>query len=155
METFEGVIRTATGGGAYVEVPAEVIAALGGGGRIPVQATFDGISYRGSIASMGGCMALGVLKQIRGELGKGPGDPVVVTVERDTAARTIEVPADLAEALAAAGAKAAFDALSFSHRREHVRAIEEAKKPETRARRIAKAVAMVSGKPRGEPGTTL
>ena len=146
METFEGVIQDAAGGGAYVEVPGGVVAALGGGGRIPVQATFDGVAYRGSIASMGGCMALGILKQIRGELGKGPGDPVVVTVERDTAARTVVVPADLAEALEAAGVKDAFDALSFSHRREHVQAIEDAKKPETRARRIAKAVEMVTKK---------
>ncbi|WP_433016967.1 YdeI/OmpD-associated family protein [Kribbella sp. CA-294648] len=143
METFDGVIQEAPGGGAYVEVPGEVIAALGGGGRIPVQATFDGIAYRGSIVSMGGCLALGILKQIRGELGKGPGDPVTVTVERDTAERTIEVPADLAEALQAAGVREAFDALSFSHRREHVKAIEEARKPETRARRIAKAVEMI------------
>lgn len=149
MERFEGVIRDANGGGAYVEVPGEVVAALGGGGRIPVRATFDGVAYRGSIASMGGCMALGILKQIRGELGKGPGDPVVVTVARDDGERTVEIPADLAEALEAAGVKEAFDALSFSHRREHVQAIEEAKKPETRARRIAKAVEMVAGKSKG------
>ncbi|WP_020392542.1 YdeI/OmpD-associated family protein [Kribbella catacumbae] len=146
MERFEGVIQDANGGGAYVEVPGEVVAALGGGGRIPVQATFDGVAYRGSIASMGGCMALGILKQIRGELGKGPGDPVAVTVERDAAERTVDVPADLAEALEAAGVREAFDALSFSHRREHVQAIEEAKKAETRARRIAKAVEMVADK---------
>ncbi|MEV6413243.1 YdeI/OmpD-associated family protein [Kribbella sp. NPDC051718] len=146
METFEAVIEEANGGGAYVEVPPEVLAALGGGGRIPVLATFDGLAYRGSIASMGGCMALGVLKAIRGELGKGAGDQVAVTVERDTTERTVEVPADLAEALEAAGVKEAFAALSFSHRREHVQAIEEAKKPETRARRIAKTVEMVTAK---------
>lgn len=145
MERFEGVIAAAGGGGAYVEVPGEVLAALGGGGRIPVQATFDGIAYRGSIASMGGCMALGVLKQIRTELGKGPGDPVVVTVVRDEAERTVDVPEDFAAALEAAGAREAFDALSFSHRREHVAAINDAKKPETRARRIAKAVELIVG----------
>ena len=105
--------------------------------------TIDGIAYRGSIASMGGCMALGVLKQIRSDLGKGPGDSVVVTVTRDDAERTVEVPADLAAALDAAGAREAFDRLSFSHRREHVTAINEAKRPETRTRRIAKAVEMV------------
>lgn len=143
METFEAVIQDANGGGAYVKVPDEVLGALGGGGRIPVQATFDGIAYRGSIASMGGCMALGVLKQIRSDLGKGPGDSVVVTVTRDDAARTVEVPDDLAAALAAAGAREAFDKLSFSHRREHVNAINEVKKPETRARRITKAIEML------------
>jgi hypothetical protein len=146
METFQGVIQDAGGGGAYVEVPGEVVAALGGGGRIPVQATFDGVAYRGSIASMGGCMALGVLKGIRAELGKSPGDKVVVTVARDAGERTVEVPGDLAEALEAAGVRQAFDGLSFSHRREHVQAIEDAKKPETRARRITKAVEMVASK---------
>jgi hypothetical protein len=150
MERFEAVIQSAAGGGAYVEVPAEVITALGGGGRIPVEATFDGLPYRGSIASMGGCMALGILKQIRTDLGKGPGDPVVVTLSRDTAERTIAVPEDLAAALEAAGARAAFDNLSFSHRREHINAITDAKKPETRARRIARAVEMVAGPDRQE-----
>ncbi|MFB6725582.1 YdeI/OmpD-associated family protein [Kribbella sp. NPDC056345] len=144
METFEGVIEVGDGGGAWVEVPGAVVAALGGGGRIPVLATFDGVAYRGSIASMGGCLALGVLKGIRAELGKGAGDRVTVTVERDTAERTVDVPEDFAAALAEAGMREAFDKLSYSHRREHVNAIAEAKKPETRARRIAKALEMLS-----------
>jgi len=143
METFEGSIVVNDGGGAWVEVPGEVVAALGGGGRIPVQATFDGIAYRGSIASMGGCMALGILKSIRAELGKGAGDPVTVTLVRDAAERTVEVPADLAAALQEAGLRTAFDALSYSHRREHVNAINDAKKPETRVRRISKALEML------------
>ncbi|MFG1627353.1 YdeI/OmpD-associated family protein [Kribbella sp. NPDC049227] len=144
METFEGTIVVNDGGGAWVEVPAEVIAGLGGGGRIPVHATFDGVAYRGSIASMGGCMALGILKSIRTELGKGAGDQVTVTLERDAAERTVEVPADLAAALEEAGLRKAFDALSYSHRREHVNAINDAKKPETRARRIGKALEMLN-----------
>ena len=143
METFEGTIVVNDGGGAWVEVPAKAITGLGGGGRIPVQATFDGVAYRGSIASMGGCMALGILKSIRSELGKGAGDSVTVTLERDTAERTVDVPEDLARALAEAGLREAFDGLSFSHRREHVNAINDAKKPETRARRIAKALEML------------
>nr|WP_246598416.1 DUF1905 domain-containing protein [Nocardia tengchongensis] len=52
MHRFDGVIEAATGGGAYIPVPADIITALGGGGRIPVQATFDGIPYQGSIANM-------------------------------------------------------------------------------------------------------
>jgi hypothetical protein len=143
METFEGKITLNDGGGAWVEVPEEVVAALGGGGRIPVQATFDGIAYRGSIASMGGCKALGILKDIRSQLGKGAGDPVTVTVERDSAERTIEVPADFAAALEEAGLRKTFDALAYTHRREHVNAINDAKKPETRARRITKALEML------------
>jgi hypothetical protein len=146
VETFEATIVVNDGGGAWVEVPGEVIAALGGGGRIPVLATFDGIAYRGSIASMGGCMALGILKSIRGELGKGDGDGVTVTVERDGGVRTVEVPADFAVALEEAGLTEVFDGLSFSHRREHVNAINDAKKPETRVRRIAKAVEMIEAK---------
>jgi uncharacterized protein YdeI (YjbR/CyaY-like superfamily) len=89
-------------------------------------------------------MALGMLKSIRGQLGKGDGDAVTVTVERDTAERTVEVPADFAAALEEAGLRTAFDALTFSHRREHVNAINDAKKPETRARRIAKALEMLA-----------
>jgi uncharacterized protein YdeI (YjbR/CyaY-like superfamily) len=71
---------------------------------------------------------------------------VLVTVIRDDAERTVDVPDDLAAALEAAGMREAFDKLSFSHRREHVAAINDAKKPETRARRIAKAVEMVSAR---------
>jgi hypothetical protein len=140
MERFEAELLEAARGGACVEVPPEVVAALGGGGRIPVRATFDGIDYRGSIVSMGGAKVLGVLKAIREELGKVPGDPLVVTVTRDEAERRVEVPGELAAALDVAGARPAFDALSFSHQREHVRWIEEAKKPETRARRVARTV---------------
>jgi hypothetical protein len=143
METFEATIVVNDGGGAWVEVPGDVVAALGGGGRIPVNATFDGVGYRGSIASMGGCLALGILKGIRAELGKGAGDSVTVTVERDDTVRTVDVPDDLAAALEAAGLRDVFDGLSFSHRREHVNAIIDAKRPETRARRINKALEML------------
>ncbi|GAA1592181.1 hypothetical protein GCM10009804_55620 [Kribbella hippodromi] len=145
METFEGTIEVGDGGGAWVEVPGEVVAALGGGGRIAVRAAFDGVEYRGSIASIGGCMALGVLKSIRSELGKGGGDAVTVTVELDGDPRTVDVPEDLAAALAGAGVREAFDALSYSRRREHVNAIDDATKPETRERRIAKAVEALKG----------
>ncbi|MCU1641686.1 MAG: hypothetical protein JWN03_1961 [Nocardia sp.] len=140
MHRFEGSIHSADGGGAYIPVPAAILEALGGGGRIPVHATFDGIPYIGSIMSMGGGPCLGLLKSIRADLGKGPGDAVSVTVERDAAERAVDVPDDLAAALADADARAAFDALSYSRRREAVKAITDAKRPETRARRIAKAV---------------
>ena len=92
---------------------------------------------------MGGCMALGVLKSIRAELGKGDGDLVTVTVERDSGERKVDVPEDLAVALAGAGLREVFDGMSYSHRREHVNAINDAKKPETRQRRIAKALEML------------
>lgn len=140
MQRFEGKIHTANGGGAYIPIPSEVVAALGGGGRIPVAATFDGISYTGSIVNMGEGPCLGLLKSIRTALDKDPGDTVVVTVERDTAERTVEVPDDLVAALAAAGLREGFDELSYSKRREFVSAVTEAKRAETRARRVEKAV---------------
>jgi uncharacterized protein YdeI (YjbR/CyaY-like superfamily) len=78
-----------------------------------------------------------VLKAIRAELGKGPDDVVRVTVELDEAERTVEIPADLRSALDGAGMLGVFTALSFTHQREHVGWIEEAKRPETSARRIS------------------
>ena len=111
-------------------LPAEVVQALGGHGRIPVRATFDGIAYQGSVVSMGGQKVIGLLKAIRTELGKGPGDVITVTLEVDCAERTVEVPDDLRAALEQAGRTQQFNALSFSHRREYVTGIIEAKKPE-------------------------
>ncbi|MFE9580763.1 YdeI/OmpD-associated family protein [Nocardia sp. NPDC006044] len=144
MQQFEATIESGAGGGAYVVVPGEVVAALGGGGRIPVAAAFDGVEYRGSIADMGSGPCLGVLKAIRTELNKQPGDRVVVTVARDDAERTVEVPDDLAVALRTAGRLAAFGELSYSRRREHVTSVIEAKRAETRARRITKVVESLS-----------
>ncbi|WP_227983852.1 YdeI/OmpD-associated family protein [Nocardia spumae] len=140
MERFQARIESARGGGAYVAVPVEVVTALGGGGRIPVRATFDGVDYIGSVVSMGDGPCLGVLGAIRAELGKQRGDTVEVTVERDTAERVVAVPDDLAAALAEAGLRAAFDGLSYSRRREQVGSITSAKRPETRARRVAVTV---------------
>jgi hypothetical protein len=129
--------------GAHVVVPDSVIEALGGAGRIPVKASFDGVDYRGSVVTMGGERIIGVTKAIREQIGKVDGDTVEVALVADTAERTVDVPADLATALQAAGLRTAFDGLAYTHRKEHVRAIEEAKKPETRARRIEKALEML------------
>lgn len=118
-------------------MPPEVVEALGGKGRIPVTATFDGVPYRGSIVRMGGGAVLGVQKAIMAEAGVRAGDSLTVVVRNDEGPREVEVPVDLAEALARNGAaRAAFEGLSFSHKREYVRSITEAKRPETRARRI-------------------
>ena len=142
-QTFDATVVAADRGGAFVPVPKEVVEALGGKGRIPVRATFDGIAYRGSIVSMGGQQVLGVLKAIRTELGKGPGDGVRVTVELDDQDRTVDVPDDLREALATAALTGRFARLSYSPRRESVTWIPEAKRPATRARRIAETVQRV------------
>ncbi len=144
MERFEATIDAARGGGALVAVPAGVVEALGGGGRIPVRATFDGVPYRGSIVSMGGQQCLGLLTSIRDQLGKAPGDRVVVTLERDDVERTVTVPEDLAAALTEAGAADVFGRLSYSHQREYVTWISEAKRHETRQRRIAQTVERIA-----------
>lgn len=140
MERFDATLEEGGRGGALVVVPAEVVAALGGGGRIPVRVTFDGLPYQGSMVSMGGRMVVGVLKAIRGELGKGPGDVIAVTLERDDAERVVAVPEDVQRALSGAGLAERFAALSFTHQREYVGWVEEAKKPQTRARRVAQMV---------------
>jgi hypothetical protein len=130
-----------------VEVPFDVKAAFGSA-RPKVLVTFDGVPYRGSIAAMGGSALIGVLKEIRAQLGKDIGDHVRVTVVADAAPREIAVPDDLRAALREARLEAAFDRLSYSHRKEHVQAIEEAKQPATRQRRIAAAIAMVQRRER-------
>jgi len=142
MSTFRAPIKEARGGGgAWVEVPPSVISELGGGGRIPVQASFDGVRYRGSVVSMGtGGMVIGVLKDIRTKLGKQIGDEVEVTLERDESKREIAVPDDLATALTESGLTELFEALSFTRRREIAGGVSEAKKAETRRRRIDDAV---------------
>jgi len=137
------ILRTDRGGGGHlVEVPPDVIESLGGGGRVPVNATFGGLPYRGSVVRMGGITCIGVRKDIVEALGADYGSMIDVTLARDTAERTVEVPPDLAAALLEdPAAAAAWDTLSYTTRKEHARAIAEAKKPETRARRLEAALA--------------
>jgi len=137
-----------SGNGAYVKVPLDV-ERIFGKKRVPVLATIDGIAYRGSLVRMGGeCHVLGVLKEIRVSLGKGQGDLVEVVLEHDTAERVVDVPADLAAALQSApDAARFFDTLAYSHKREYVRWIEEAKRDATRTARIGRTIEMLT---RGE-----
>jgi len=155
--TFRAAVRSSGrgGGGHLVDVPPQVIEALGGQGsgrsRIPVTATFDGIPYRGSIVRMGGGAVLGVQKAIMAEAGVSVGDTLTVVVRNDDAPREVEVPVDLAEALRGNDeARAVFEGLSYSHRREYVDSITEAKRPETRARRVERTIqAMLERASRG------
>lgn len=143
--TFTATIHASDGGGAYVEIPFDVEEAFGSK-RPKVCATFDGEPYRGTAVRMGtACHLLIVLKAIRAKIGKEPGDKVKVTLEVDTRPRVIKPPKDLAAALKAEPAAGAFwKTLSYTHQREYVQWIEEAKKPETRERRIGKAIAMLA-----------
>ena len=134
---FEAVIEAGHGGGAYVEVPFDVKAVLGSA-RPRVSVSFDGVAYRGTMASMGGTSIIGILKNIRQQIGKDIGDRIHVTVAPDAAPREVTVPDDVRSALRAAKLERAFEQLSYTHRKEHMQAIEAARKTETRSRRIAK-----------------
>jgi hypothetical protein len=125
-----------------IVVPPEAMGALGGSRRPAVTVTIGDYAYRSTVAPMGGQHLIPFAKEHRARTGLGPGDEVEVTLELDTAPRTVEVPTDLAAALAATpGAREAFDRLSYTLRKEHVRQVETAKAAETRERRIAKVVA--------------
>ncbi|MFI4933619.1 MAG: YdeI/OmpD-associated family protein [Caulobacterales bacterium] len=126
-----------------IVVPPQIVEALGGGKRPPVKVTINGYAYLSTIAVMGGDFMVGVAAEHRAKAKVAGGDTVEIQLELDASVRTVETPADLAAALKAAGATAAFEALAFSHRKEHVRSVNEAKAPETRQRRIEAAVQKV------------
>ena len=133
---------TATG----IAVPADIVEAFGNGKRPPVCITINGHTYRSTVAVMGGRFMVGLSAENRAAAGVAGGDMIDVDIEFDTEPREVQVPADLTEALAGhPRAEAAFAALAYSHRKEWVRSIEDAKTPETRQRRIDKAVSSLGG----------
>ena len=134
--------KTATG----LQVPDDVVAALGGGKRPPVTVTLGDYGYRTTVAPMGGAFWIPLSAEHRAAAGVQAGQEVDVRVELDTAPRETPLPDDLAAALDE-DATAFFSALAPSHRKEWVRWVEEAKKPETRASRIEKtAEALKAGR---------
>jgi len=129
--------KTATG----VQVPEEVVVALGSGKRPKVRVTINGYTYRSSIAPMGGVFMLGISDEVRRNAGVAGGDEIDVDVDLDTEPREVVVPADFAAALETdPDARAAFDRLSYSNRLRHVLSIDAAKTDETCQRRVAKAI---------------
>jgi Bacteriocin-protection, YdeI or OmpD-Associated/Domain of unknown function (DUF1905) len=127
--------RTATG----IQVPDDVVEALGSSKRPPVVVTVGGYTYRTTVAPMGGDFWIPLAAEHRVAAGVEAHQEVDVHLELDTAPREVPVPDDLAAALDGP-LRATFDALAYSHRKEWVRWVEEAKKPETRTARIEKAV---------------
>ncbi|MEZ5116412.1 MAG: YdeI/OmpD-associated family protein [Candidatus Nanopelagicales bacterium] len=115
-----------------------------GKARVPLRITYDGKVFRSSVSVYRGEWMMVVNKEMR-DGGLAPGQDYSVDVAVDTEERTVEVPADFAAAMRKAGVRKAFDALAYTHRKEHVRAIEDAKKPETRQRRIDAAIAKLGG----------
>jgi hypothetical protein len=144
-QTFTAVIKNAGGGGAFVEVPFGVEAAFGSK-RPKVKAMIEGVPYRGILTRMGtDCHILGIRKDIRERIGKTFGDDVTITVEPDIEPRVVEVPSELKKAFKTEKeAKALFDKLSYTHQKEYVNWINEAKREETRQNRIAKTIEMLN-----------
>lgn len=135
-----------TGKNTGIEVPPEVIEALGAGKKPAVNVTVNGYEYRSTVGVMGGRYLIPFSAERRAETGLAGGDPIDVELAVDTAPRTVELPDDLAAALAEKdGARAAYDRLSPSAKKAHVTAVLGAKAPETRARRITTIVTTLGG----------
>jgi hypothetical protein len=141
---FKAEIIPGVGGGAGVLFPYDVEKEFGTRGNVPVEATLDGVPYRGSLMNCG--MAhhtLGVLKGVRAAIGKGPGDTIEVVVWKDDGARTVDIPPTFKALLKKESLLQDFEKLSYTHRKEYCRWITEAKKEETRQARLKKAIALL------------
>lgn len=145
--TFQAKLTTpdAPGAWTFVPIPAAVTKALASRARIPVTATVDGVPLQGSLMPDGdGGHFLVVNKAVRTQAGKTTGDTVKVALSKDTTARRVEVPEELATALASfPEAQRAFEAMPYSHQKEHADHVEGAKQAETRARRAQKCVELL------------
>ena len=119
-----------------------------GARRVPVKVSINGAEYRSTVVRMGGKYVMIVPKIFRDAAGIKAGELVKVTMEEDTEKRTVEVPNDLAEALKKAGMTAVFAKMSFTHQKEYVNAVNDAKKVETRIRRIERTIEMLAEKKR-------
>jgi hypothetical protein len=130
---------------AGIQIPDEIVEGLGAGKRPPITVTINGYTYRNTVAVMGGVYMVGVSAEHRAGAGVAGGDEVDVDIELDTAPREVTVPPDFAAAMdAVRSARSTFDALSYSNKSWHVLQISGAKTDETRQRRIAKSVDLLS-----------
>jgi hypothetical protein len=141
---FKAIIQPGIGGGAGVMFPLSVETEFGTRAKVPVKSTLDGVPYRGSLIKCGpeGHM-LGVLKSIREQIGKGPGDTIEVVLWRDEEERTVEMPAEFERLMRKEGLLDSFEKLSYTHRKEYCRWIAEAKREETRQSRLEKSIEML------------
>lgn len=140
-------LQSAGRGGHVVVIGDDVATSLGLKQHSRVRGTISGAPYRSSIARYGGVMYLGVHKATVERAGLAIGDSVEVTIQLDMEPREVDIPVELERALEAnAPAKAAWDDLSPSHKREHARAVAVAKKATTRARRIEKTIDALLGR---------
>jgi hypothetical protein len=130
----------------FIPVPFDPKAVFGKV-RAPVKVTLNGYTYRSTIAAMGGTVCIPLRRSNREAAGLEGGETLRVKLDLDTDEREAKPPADLAKALKAARAWDRWKAMSFTHQREWVEAVEGAKKPETRARRLDAAVRAVAARP--------
>jgi bifunctional DNA-binding transcriptional regulator/antitoxin component of YhaV-PrlF toxin-antitoxin module len=141
---FTAKIEAGDGGGAYVLFPYDTEKEFATKGKVPVNATFQGVPYRGSLIKYGKPLhVLGVPKDIREQIRKGPGDTLEVAVWKDDEVRTVEVPPEFEDLMKKERLLEGFKKLSYTHRKEYCRWITEAKKQETRLKRLEKAVEML------------
>lgn len=132
-----------------ISIPFDVQKVFGTRARVPVRGTINGFPFRSSIfPDSNGPHYMAVNREVREGAGAKGGETISVVMERDDEPRTVEPPADFLRALRSdKAARETWERLSYTHRKEHVRAVEEAKRPETRARRIEKSISMLaSGK---------
>ena len=143
-ERFETIVRLEGKSATMFEVPLDVRAVFGRA-RPPVLVTINGYTYRSTIAAYGDRYYLPLNRHNRQGAGVAAGDRIEVTVDADPEPRRVEVPPDLAAALQESdAARTNFEGMSFSHQREYVEWIAEAKREETRERRVASAVERLS-----------
>jgi bifunctional DNA-binding transcriptional regulator/antitoxin component of YhaV-PrlF toxin-antitoxin module len=139
-QTFKTVLEKhdkseATG----ITIPFDVEKVFGAK-RVPVKVSVNGAEYRSTVVRMGGKYMMIVPKIFRDAAGIKAGDKITVIMERDTEKRTVEIPKDLSDAIRKAKLTDAFSKLSYTHQKEYVNAVNEAKKEETRNRRIEKTI---------------
>jgi hypothetical protein len=140
-ERFDATLELTSETATAVEVPVDVPAVFGAK-RPPVRGTINGTPFRSTIAVYGGRYYLGINRRLRDEAGVAAGEKVVIELDRDDEPRVIDLPVEVAKALTVR-ARSIFDALPYTHQREYVEWITEAKRDETRERRLAKMVEML------------
>lgn len=131
--------------GSYCDIPFDVLDTFGKR-RVKIRAIIDAVEYRGLLMPMGGKYGLFMNKEVRDKVGKTFGDTVHISLEEDTEPRVVEIPQDLLEAMLTADVKPFFESLSFTHQKEYVQWILDAKKEETRQNRLLKAIEMMQNK---------
>jgi hypothetical protein len=145
-QTFDTVLEKhenmdATG----ITIPFDVKEVFGAM-KVPVKVRINDAEYRSTIFHMGGKYMMVVPKHFREAAGVRAGETITVTMEKDTEKRTVEAPPDLADALKKAGLSEIFEKMSYTHQKEYVNAVKEAKKEETRVRRIEKTLEILAAK---------